>query len=157
MGRRGRVGMSPKGRARRGERRTRRRRRRLDAICLRQDDRAAGATTIARKRSVFANVLRYAVEPEELPGNPLDVRRDERPGVTLPEVHVAESRGMARPVLVSIEAERFILRQEFALLSRTQLVAHLPPGDRVVSEQPWRVARNSSAGAAERGQRPPNR
>jgi integrase len=44
----------------------------LDAISVRQDGRAAGATTIARKRSVFANVLRYAVELEELPSNPLD-------------------------------------------------------------------------------------
>ena len=44
----------------------------LDAICLRQDGRAAGATTIARKRWVFTNVLRYAVEVEELPANPLD-------------------------------------------------------------------------------------
>ena len=30
------------------------------------------ASTIARKRSVFANVIRYAVELEELPSNPLD-------------------------------------------------------------------------------------
>jgi integrase len=44
----------------------------LDAISLRQDGHAASATTIARKRSVFANVLRYAVELEELNANPLD-------------------------------------------------------------------------------------
>jgi len=44
----------------------------LDAISVTQDGRAASATTIARKRSVFANVIRYAVEPEELPSNPLD-------------------------------------------------------------------------------------
>ena len=44
----------------------------LDAISVRQDGRAASATTIARKRSVFANVLRYAVELEELTANPLD-------------------------------------------------------------------------------------
>jgi integrase len=44
----------------------------LDAICVLQDGRAASATTIARKRSVFANVLRYAVEMEELPSSPLD-------------------------------------------------------------------------------------
>ena len=44
----------------------------LDAICVLQDGRAAGATTIARKRSVFANVIRYAVELEEMPSNPLD-------------------------------------------------------------------------------------
>ena len=44
----------------------------LDAISVLQDGRAASATTIARKRSVFANVIRYAVELEEMPSNPLD-------------------------------------------------------------------------------------
>ena len=44
----------------------------LDAISVTQDGRAASATTIARKRSVFANVVRYAVELEELSSNPLD-------------------------------------------------------------------------------------
>ena len=38
----------------------------LDAISVTQDGRAASTTTIARKRSVFANVIRYAVELEEL-------------------------------------------------------------------------------------------
>ena len=44
----------------------------LDAISVRMDGRAASATTIARKRSVFANAIRYAVELEEMPSNPLD-------------------------------------------------------------------------------------
>jgi len=44
----------------------------LDAISVRQDGHAASATTIARKRSVFANVLRYAIELDELPASPLD-------------------------------------------------------------------------------------
>lgn len=44
----------------------------LGALSVQQNGRAAGATTIARKRSVFANVLRYAVELEELTANPLD-------------------------------------------------------------------------------------
>jgi len=43
----------------------------LDAITLRQDGQLAAATIIARKRSVFANVLRYAVELEELAADPL--------------------------------------------------------------------------------------
>lgn len=43
----------------------------LDAISLRQDGLIAAATTIARKRSVLANVLRYAVELEELSADPL--------------------------------------------------------------------------------------
>jgi integrase len=44
----------------------------LDAISVQQNGKAAAATTIARKRSVFANVIRYAVELEEMPSNPLD-------------------------------------------------------------------------------------
>lgn len=44
----------------------------LDASCVLQNGRAASATTIARKRSVFANVLRYAVEMEELSSSPPD-------------------------------------------------------------------------------------
>jgi hypothetical protein len=44
----------------------------LDAISVRLDGGAAGATTIARKLSAFANVLKYAVELGELASNPLD-------------------------------------------------------------------------------------
>jgi hypothetical protein len=44
----------------------------LDTISVLQDGQAAGTTTIARKRSVFANVLRYAVEVEVLTSSPLD-------------------------------------------------------------------------------------
>ena len=44
----------------------------LDAISVKQDGLAASATTIARKRPVFATVLRYAVKFEELIANPLD-------------------------------------------------------------------------------------
>src|SRR5260370_10622590 len=44
----------------------------LDAISVQQNGKAASATTIARKRSVFANVIRYALEKEEMRSNPLD-------------------------------------------------------------------------------------
>jgi integrase len=44
----------------------------LDAICVRQDGLAASPTTIARKRSVFANVIRYAIELDEMPSSPLE-------------------------------------------------------------------------------------
>jgi integrase len=44
----------------------------LDAISVTLDGSAAGATTIARKRSVFASVLKHAVELDELTSNPLD-------------------------------------------------------------------------------------
>ena len=43
----------------------------LNAISVRLDGKAAAATTVRRKRSVFANVLGYAVELEELASNPL--------------------------------------------------------------------------------------
>jgi integrase len=44
----------------------------LDAISVKLDGSAASAATIARKRSVFANVLKYAIELGELASNPLD-------------------------------------------------------------------------------------
>ena len=44
----------------------------LDAISVRRDGQAASAANIARKRSVFTEVLRYAVEPGALAANPLD-------------------------------------------------------------------------------------
>jgi hypothetical protein len=40
--------------------------------CRSPDGSAASAATIACKRSVFANVIRYAVELGELPSSPLD-------------------------------------------------------------------------------------
>jgi site-specific recombinase XerC len=51
----------------------------LDAISVRQDGRAASAANIARKRSVFTKVLRYAVEPGYLAANPLDRLSCSRP------------------------------------------------------------------------------
>ncbi|MEV0327446.1 tyrosine-type recombinase/integrase [Micromonospora echinospora] len=44
----------------------------LDALALRLDGRPAAPTTARRKRSVFYNVLQYAVELEALPFNPVD-------------------------------------------------------------------------------------
>jgi integrase len=46
-------------------------RRALDTIALKQNGEPAAATTISRKRAVFSNALRYAVELELLPENPL--------------------------------------------------------------------------------------
>lgn len=54
----------------------------IDAISLRLDGRPAGATTVARKRSVFANVLRYALELEELSASPLERMRWKPPKVS---------------------------------------------------------------------------
>ena len=65
----------------------------LDAISVRQDGKAASATTIARKRSVFANVIRYAVELEEMLSNPLN-----RLSWTPPKVsEVVDHRVVANP------------------------------------------------------------
>src|SRR5262249_18306834 len=47
----------------------------LDAVALKLDGTAAAATTTRRKRSVFYNVLQYAVELELLDFNPVDKLR----------------------------------------------------------------------------------
>jgi integrase len=43
----------------------------LDALTVNLDGTKSGATTIARKRGVFFNILEYAVEIETLPANPI--------------------------------------------------------------------------------------
>jgi integrase len=86
----------------------------LDAITLRQDGRIASATTIARKRSVFANVLRYAVELEELPADPL-------------------ARLSWKPPKVSETVDRRVVvnpRQARELLSAVTYVGHRGRGQR---------------------------
>ncbi|WP_202805935.1 hypothetical protein [Actinopolymorpha alba] len=47
-------------------------RRALDTIALRMDGKPAAATVVARKRAVFYGVLKYAVELDILPANPID-------------------------------------------------------------------------------------
>jgi integrase len=75
----------------------------LDALSVRQDGRAAGATTIARKRSVFANVLRYAVELEELPANPLDRLSWKPPKVSeVVDRRVVVNPRQARELLIAV-------------------------------------------------------
>lgn len=54
----------------------------LDALALTLDGRPAAAETVRRKRSVFYNVLQYAVELEEFPSNPLDRVAWTRPKVS---------------------------------------------------------------------------
>jgi integrase len=43
----------------------------LDALTVNLDGTKSGATTIARKRGIFFNILEYAVEIEVLPANPI--------------------------------------------------------------------------------------
>jgi integrase len=66
----------------------------LDAIGLKLDGTAAGAETVRRKRSVFYNVLDYAVELEHLPNNPID--RVKRKKVRV--VKSVDRRSVASPV-----------------------------------------------------------
>jgi hypothetical protein len=70
---------------------------------VRQDGKAASATTIARKRSVFANVIRYAVELEEMPANPLDRLRWKPPKVSeVVDRRVVVNPRQARELLTAV-------------------------------------------------------
>ena len=84
----------------------------LDAISVRLDGTAAGASTIARKRSVFANVLKYAVELGELPSTPLDRLSWKPPKVS----EVIDRRVVVNP------------RQARELLTAVTYVGHQAPG-----------------------------
>lgn len=110
----------------------------LDAICLRQDGRAAGATTIARKRSVFANVLRYAVELEELPGNPLDRLSWKPPKVSeIVDRRVVVNPRQARELLTAVTyvgqrgRGKFSRGQRLMALYACMYFAALRPGETV--------------------------
>ncbi len=75
----------------------------LDAISLQQNGKAASATTIARKRSVFANVVRYAVELEEMPSNPLDRLSWKPPKVSeVVDRRVVVNPRQARELLIAV-------------------------------------------------------
>src|SRR5215472_12999015 len=87
----------------------------LDAICVLQDGRAASATTIARKRSVFANLLRYAVEMEELPSSPLDRLSWKPPKVSeVVDRRVVVNPRQARQLLVAVTYVGYQRRGPFA-------------------------------------------
>jgi len=87
----------------------------LDAICVLQDGRAASATTIARKRSVFANVLRYAVEMEELPSSPLDRLSWKPPKVSeVVDRRVVVNPRQARQLLIAVTYVGYQRRGPFA-------------------------------------------
>jgi integrase len=109
----------------------------LDAICLRLDGQAAGATTIARKRSVFANVLRYAVELEELPVNPLDRLRWKPPKVSeIVDRRVVVNPRQARELLTAVtyvgqRGGRFARGPRLMALYACMYFAALRPGEAV--------------------------
>lgn len=75
----------------------------LDAISVRQDGQAASATTIRRKRSVFANVIRYAIELEEMPSNPLERLSWKPPKVSeVVDRRVVVNPRQARELLIAV-------------------------------------------------------
>ncbi|MFG1674132.1 tyrosine-type recombinase/integrase [Micromonospora sp. NPDC049282] len=74
----------------------------LDALTLRLDGRPAAPTTVRRKRSVFYNVLQYAVELEALEFNPIDKIR-----VRAQRAKIAES--VDRRVVVNSRQARELL------------------------------------------------
>jgi integrase len=110
----------------------------LDAISLRQDGTASGATTIARKRSVFANVLGYAIELEELTANPLDRLSWTPPKVSeVVDRRVVVNPRQARQLLVAVTYVGFQRRgpygrgQRLMALFACMYFAALRPGEAV--------------------------
>ena len=110
----------------------------LDAICVRLDGRAAGATTIARKRWVFANVLRYAVEVDELPANPLDRLSWKPPKVSeIVDRRVVVNPRQARELLTAVTyvgqrgGGRYSRGQRLMALYACMYFAALRPGEAV--------------------------
>jgi hypothetical protein len=92
----------------------------LDAISVQQNGKAAAATTIARKRSVFANVIRYTVELEEMSSNPLD-----RLSWTPPKIsEVVDRRVVVNPRQADTSPGQTACR---AARSRSKRVPHKAP------------------------------
>jgi integrase len=114
----------------------------LDALSVLQDGRAASATTISRKRSVFANVLRYAVELEELPTNPLDRLSWKPPKVSeVVDRRVVVNPSQARGLLTAVTYVGQQRRGSYARVQRLMALyacmyfAALRPGEAVALGQ----------------------
>jgi hypothetical protein len=79
----------------------------MDALAFRLDGKPVAATTLRRKRSVFYNVLQYAVELETLPFNPADklrVRSRRSKVVAAVDRRVVVSPAQARALLNAVES-----------------------------------------------------
>jgi integrase len=77
----------------------------LDALALRMDGHAAAATTSRRRRSVFYNVLQYAMDLELLDYNPVDklrVRTTRCKVVTEVDRRVVVNHRQARELFVAV-------------------------------------------------------
>ncbi|HEX5494921.1 MAG TPA: tyrosine-type recombinase/integrase [Mycobacteriales bacterium] len=81
-------------------------RRALDLIALKLDGKPAAATTVSRKRAVFYNCLRYAVELRMLPANPLDIVQWTPPEVSEEvDPRIVINPGQAHGLLDHVRAE----------------------------------------------------
>lgn len=77
----------------------------LDAVALQMNGKPAAVTTMRRKRSVFFNVLQYAVELEQLDYNPIDklrVRSRRSKVVTVVDRRVVVNPRQARQLLSAV-------------------------------------------------------
>jgi len=77
----------------------------MDALGLKLDGKPVAATTMRRKRSVFYNVLQYAVELETLPFNPADklrVRSRRTKVVVTVDRRVVVNPAQARELLTAV-------------------------------------------------------
>lgn len=78
----------------------------LDALSLNLDGSAAAATTIARRRAVLHNALRYAVELGHFDGNPLDRVRWSAPKVAdAVDRRVVVNHDQAQALLAAVGAQ----------------------------------------------------
>lgn len=117
-------------------------RRALEAIAVTLDGRPAAPTTVARKRAVLSGVLRYAVELELLPSNPLD-RVQWRPAKVAETVdrRVVVNPEQARALLAAVRGQTPALEAFFGCLYYAALrpaeALHLRGTDLVLPESGW--------------------
>jgi len=114
----------------------------LDAVAVRLDQGPAAATTVARKRAVVSGVLRYAVELELLPSNPLD-RVQWRPPKSAETVdrRVVVNPEQARDLLAAVREHAAPLEAFFGCLYYAALrpaeALHLRDSDLVLPRSGW--------------------
>src|SRR5262249_18701163 len=104
-------------------------RRALDALAVTIDGQAAAATTIARKRAVFYGVLKYAVELDILPVNPISKVSWKAPEVAEEiDRRVVARAAQVRQLLAAVTSIRADLTAFFGCL----YYAAMRPGEAVL-------------------------
>jgi integrase len=92
-------------------------RRALDSLALRLDGKPAAAKTVTRKRATLYNALRYAVELDLLPGNPIDRVQWAAPKVAeAVDRRVVANPDQARAIIAEVKAIRPDLEAFFGCL-----------------------------------------